>query len=51
MILEKGGTMLTLLAAVKFVEGNPAGTPINEEAFDKACGVGMSYTVWNDRSC
>lgn len=27
-------------AAVKFLEGNPAETPVNEEAFDKACGVG-----------
>jgi hypothetical protein len=28
------------VAAVKYVEGNPSGTPIDDEAFDKACGVG-----------
>ncbi|ORX36887.1 tRNA synthetases class I, catalytic domain-domain-containing protein [Kockovaella imperatae] len=32
-------------AAVKFVEGNSAGTPINEEAFDKACGVGVDIST------
>lgn len=32
-------------AAVKFVEANPAGTPINDEAFDKACGVGIEFQV------
>lgn len=27
-------------AGIKFLETNPTGTPVNEEAFDKACGVG-----------
>ncbi|WRT66190.1 glutamine-tRNA ligase [Kwoniella shivajii] len=32
-------------AAIKYVEGNPAGTPINEEEFNKACGVGIEITA------
>lgn len=27
-------------AAIKYLESNPAGTPVDEAAFDKECGVG-----------
>ncbi|KAL7421559.1 Glutaminyl-tRNA synthetase [Cryptotrichosporon argae] len=41
--IEKGDLRAPdqVAAAVKFLEGNPASTPINEEAFDKAAGVGI----------
>ena len=29
-------------AAVKFLEKNPAGTPVDEASFDEFCGVGKS---------
>ncbi|WVR07196.1 glutamine-tRNA ligase [Kwoniella sp. DSM 27419] len=32
-------------AAIKFVEGNPAGTPVNQEEFDKSCGVGIEISA------
>jgi glutaminyl-tRNA synthetase len=35
--------VLTGTAAIKFVETNPASTPINEEEFATACGVGESF--------
>ncbi|ORY32577.1 tRNA synthetases class I, catalytic domain-domain-containing protein [Naematelia encephala] len=31
-------------AAVKFLEGNPPGTPVDEGAFDKTCGVGIDIS-------
>ncbi|KAI9639619.1 tRNA synthetases class I, catalytic domain-containing protein [Dioszegia hungarica] len=31
-------------AAIKYLEPNPAGTPINEAEFDKTCGVGINIT-------
>ncbi|KAK8864247.1 glutamine-tRNA ligase [Kwoniella newhampshirensis] len=31
-------------AAVKYVEGNPAGTPVDQEKFDKASGVGIEIS-------
>ncbi|WWC61722.1 glutamine-tRNA ligase [Kwoniella dejecticola CBS 10117] len=32
-------------AAVKYAEANPAGTPINEDGFNRACGVGIDITA------
>ncbi|OCF36927.1 glutamine-tRNA ligase [Kwoniella heveanensis BCC8398] len=32
-------------AAVKLLEGNPPGTPINDEAFNKSCGVGVDISA------
>ncbi|KAK4686749.1 glutaminyl-tRNA synthetase, partial [Tremellales sp. Uapishka_1] len=32
-------------AAVKFLENDTAGTPIDEAAFDKACGVGINISI------
>jgi len=31
-----------MTAAVKYLEKNPAGTPVDAKAFDEACGVGES---------
>jgi hypothetical protein len=32
-----------MVAAVKFLEKNPEGTPVDEAKFDEAAGVGMCY--------
>lgn len=34
------------VAAIKYLESNPAGTPVDEAAFDKECGVG-ALTIRN----
>lgn len=34
------GKIAHCTAAIKYLEPNPAGTPINEAEFDKTCGVG-----------
>ncbi|RXK40849.1 glutamine-tRNA ligase [Tremella mesenterica] len=45
--ITSGGIRSTdqVTAAVKFLEGNPEGTPVNEEEFNKACGVGVDINV------
>ncbi|WWC70373.1 glutamine-tRNA ligase [Kwoniella pini CBS 10737] len=45
--IESGDIKSTdqVAAAVKYAEGNPAGTPINEEEFNKACGVGIDISA------
>ncbi|WWC94004.1 glutamine-tRNA ligase [Kwoniella sp. B9012] len=45
--IESGDIKSTdqVAAAVKYTEGNPPGTPINEDEFNKACGVGIEITA------